>query len=424
MNNMIVDELKKAILQYAIQGKLTKQLESDEILDLKFKIKDEKSIIPKSWNCLHLCDVLKVKSGEFIPNDKRTNGKYPVYGGNGITSTYDKHNVTENTLIIGRVGYYCGNVQKTITDSWITDNALIVEFLIDKYNINYFKYLLNHIGLNKNNNATAQPVISGSKISKILLPIPPIEEQQRIVERIEKLFSRLDELKDTEVKLYDLKNLFPEEMKQSILQCAIEGKLTDRLSSDTPISKQFPKLNFYSDEGLFQIPNEWKWIKFKDLVDYSMGKTPPRKDSRYWGNDYSWISIADMITDGNISKTKEKVSQQAMDEVFKGRISKPGTLIMSFKLTVGKVSILEIEAVHNEAIISIYPKNDENNCIRNYLFKVLPVLVKYGDTKGAIKGNTLNSKSIDNLLIPLPSIEEQQRIVEKLDSILSLIGSL
>lgn len=89
-------------------------------------------------------------------------------------------------------------------------------------------------------------------------------------------------------------------------------------------------------------------------------------------------------------------------------------------LILGKVSILDIDALHNEAIISIFPYYDVNNTLRDYLFKTLPFLSQYGDTKGA----TLNSTSLNNMLIPIPPIEEQQRIVEKLDALLPLVEAL
>ena len=97
---------------------------------------------------------------------------------------------------------------------------------------------------------------------------------------------------------------------------------------------------------------------------------------------------------------------------------------MSFKLTIGCVSILDIDALHNEAIISIFPIIDENTVMRDYMFKIMPYVSKTGDSKKAIKGNTLNSKSLRNLLLPLPPLEEQQRIVEKLDKILPLTDSI
>ena len=146
-----------------------------------------------------------------------------------------------------------------------------------------------------------------------------------------------------------------------------------------------------------------------------MGKTPPRGEKQYWKNDYNWVSIADMIDNGIVNNTKERISQKAFEEKFSSLISPKNTLIMSFKLTVGKVSILGKDALHNEAIISIFPYYEKDFIIRNYLFKFLPLLSNYGKTKDAIKGKTLNSTSLNNLLIPLPPIIEQKRIVTNLD---------
>ena len=146
-----------------------------------------------------------------------------------------------------------------------------------------------------------------------------------------------------------------------------------------------------------------------------MGKTPPRKETEYWSNGtLPWVSIADLVADGTVTGTKECVNSFAAENTFKGKISKAGTLLMSFKLTVGKVSILGIDAFHNEAIISIYPFVDPDKITTMFLFATLPLLSQSGDTKSAIKGNTLNSDSLDALLIPLPPIMEQKRIIDKL----------
>ena len=163
------------------------------------------------------------------------------------------------------------------------------------------------------------------------------------------------------------------------------------------------------------------WVRFGDIVDYRMGKTPPREDLKWWNSDVPWVAISDMPESGHIASTKEAVSFAAIKEKFSDRVSPAGTMIMSFKLTVGRVSILDIDAVHNEAIISIFPYADKDNTIQSYLFMLLPTVTQYGDTKNAIKGKTLNATSICNLLIPLPPLSEQKRIVTKIDELLPLV---
>ncbi len=94
---------------------------------------------------------------------------------------------------------------------------------------------------------------------------------------------------------------------------------------------------------------------------------------------------------------------------------------MSFKLTLGKISILDKPAFHNEAIISIYPNQ---SIFKDFLFKVLPARTMAGNSKSAIKGNTLNSESIAALLIPLPPLAEQHRIIAKINELMTICHQL
>lgn len=122
-----------------------------------------------------------------------------------------------------------------------------------------------------------------------------------------------------------------------------------------------------------------------------------------------------MIDYGTVTNTKESVSEYAAKAL--GSISLKGSLIMSFKLTVGRTSVLGIDAYHNEAIITIAPFADECFATRDYLFWILPLISNFGESKDAIKGKTLNSKSLYNLLIPLPPIKEQMRITQQISTI-------
>ena len=253
-----------------------------------------------------------------------------------------------------------------------------------------------------------------------------------------------------------------QQLKNSILQMAVQGKLVPQDPNDEPASvlleriraekeqlikegkikkEKNPSVIFrgadnlpyekigknepvcIADEVPFDIPESWEWVRFKNLVSYNMGKTPPRKESEYWENaTYPWVSIADLVLDDTVCVTKEHVNEHSAKVIFKNHISKAGTLLMSFKLTVGKVSILGMDAFHNEAIISICPFCDVNRVITNYLFATLPLLSQNGNTKTAIKGATLNSDSLDALLIPVPPIKEQIRICEKIKALKNILS--
>lgn len=223
----------------------------------------------------------------------------------------------------------------------------------------------------------------------------------------------------------------PEQLKTSILQHAMQGKLVEQRESEGTANDLFDDIlkiakkdknvvPIQDDDIPFEIPSSWRWCRFGEITDCSMGKTPPRAEDVWWGDDIPWVSISDMTDYGHVIETKERVSQKALEEKF-GAISKAGTLLMSFKLTVGRTSILDIDALHNEAIISIFPYVDKNEYFRDYLFYILPIVTQWGKSKNSIKGKTLNSKSIANLLIPLAPLEEMHRIVAKIEELLPYV---
>ena len=232
-----------------------------------------------------------------------------------------------------------------------------------------------------------------------------------------------------------------EQLKSSILQLAMQGKLVEqrpeegtgeelfkkilvekkKLIKEGKIKKQKDLLPITEESAPFEIPETWKWTNLGEIIDYRMGKTPPRAETVYWGKDFFWVSIADMVDGKIITETKEKISHKAFVERFNNQISPKGTLIMSFKLTVGRVSILGMDAVHNEAIISIFPFINTDDVLRDYLKTMLPFLSVYGESKKAIKGFTLNSTSLNNIPVPLPPLAEQKRIVAKIEAMMPFV---
>lgn len=469
----ICEDLRKSVLQAAIQGRLTQQLPEDgdaeslyadiqkekQKLIKEGRIKKEKPLpeiteddipfdIPENWKWVRIGEILDLQAGKNITAaniypESTTEHPFPCFGGNNIRGYVKDYNRSGEHAIIGRQGALCGNVKKASGLFYATEHAVVVTGFAGLC-IDWQYYFLTALNLNQYATATAQPGLAVAKINDVFIPLPPLAEQKRIVARVDELMARIDEMEKTERDISTLYDAFPGDMKASLLQAAIQGKITEQLASDGDaetlyqdiqkekqrlikegkLKKEKPLPEITEDDIPFDIPENWKWIRFGDCFDYHIGKTPPRKEPVYWKEEFPWVSIADMI-DGNITqKTKERVSDYAVATTFSNRVSSAGTLLMSFKLTVGKVSILGMDAVHNEAIISIYPIRDIDNITRNYLFKILPFVANSGDTKNAIKGKTLNSESISNLLVPLPPLMEQRRIVEKLDQLQPLCDSM
>lgn len=238
------------------------------------------------------------------------------------------------------------------------------------------------------------------------------------------------------IELYGVKKL-----RELILELAVRGKLVPQDPNDEPASELLERAAVEKEaliksgeikrskasQGIdsenipFAVPTTWAWARFPDVASYGPGKTPPTKNSVYWDGDFNWVSIADMEDRGTINKTAKTITNEAVEAVFKKGPVPAGTLLMSFKLTVGKVSVLNVDAFHNEAIISIFPFRGIS---QKYLINILPERALAGEQKKAIKGNTLNSESLSLILLPIPPIEEQHRIVAKVDELMALCDQL
>ena len=164
-----------------------------------------------------------------------------------------------------------------------------------------------------------------------------------------------------------------------------------------------------------ELPEGWVVEPFSQVARYAVGRTPARATATYWmggENQVPWVAISDMENHGNITSTKESVSELAFQEVFRGRLVPVGTLLMSFKLTIGRVATLSIPACHNEAIISIYPRDGVDQRYLGYYLSQ----VDYADHQDRqLKGNTLNQAKIDRIPVLLPPSHEQRAVADVLD---------
>ena len=201
MLNYSVAELR---LDLAIRGKLVPQDPNDEpAAELLKRINPKAEItcdnpqygkLPNGWCETTLKQVVSIKSGGPINVRHNTHGQYPIYGGNGITGYTNEYNIKGSTIVIGRVGFYCGSVYLVKGKAWVSDNAFITTILNDIFYKEYLYYLLRVLRLRRYSNSTAQPVISGKTIYPIHILIPPLNEQHRIVAKIEELFAQLDNI--------------------------------------------------------------------------------------------------------------------------------------------------------------------------------------------------------------------------------------
>ena len=224
-NQSYITKLRQAILSDVVQGKLVSQDPNDEptaVLLEKIRAEKEKLIkekkirkekplpsisedeipydLPNGWEWVRLGEIIRISSGDGLTSAQMNKeGNVPVFGGNGINGYHNKFNVNKPTLVIGRVGFYCGSIHLTPNVAWVTDNAFITNFSESNIDINYLYWLLRGTNLKEEDNATAQPVISGRKVYPIIVGLSPLNEQKRIAAKIDQLMQLCDRL-ESQVK--------------------------------------------------------------------------------------------------------------------------------------------------------------------------------------------------------------------------------
>ncbi len=196
------------------------------------------SNLPYGWSWVRFGNVLAIRSGEGLIASQMNGGQFSVYGGNGVSGFHDSYMFEDPKLVIGRVGAKCGITHITAPKSWVTDNALICESLIKSADLVFMKLLLNHLDLNKLSVSTAQPVVSGSKLNPLPLPLCTLPEQQEIVRLLDEQFTAIEQ-NEREI---DAALKRSAALRQSILKKAFSGQLVPHDPTDEPASQLLERI--------------------------------------------------------------------------------------------------------------------------------------------------------------------------------------
>ena len=480
---MTPEQLKASILQYAIQGKLVEQrpeegtgeelyqqMQTDkQTLIREKKIKKEKPLpdiiddeipfdVPESWKWVKVGNVGSWSSGA---TPSRTNPAY--YGGSipwlktgdlndgfiqevpeYITDlALEKTSLRLNPIGSVLMAMYGATIGKLgILEIPVTTNqaccaCIPYAGMNNKY---LFYYLMSmrqsYIGMAEGG---AQPNISKEKIVNSLIPLPPAEEQRRIVAKIEELLPYVDRYAAAYEKLEQFNAKFPEDMKKSVLQYAIQGKLVEqreeegtgeelyqqiqtekqRLIKEGKIKKEKPLAEIAEDEIPFDIPENWKWVRLSTIGITQTGNTPSKSHPEYIGIDIPFITPGDILN-GQICYSNQALSLLGKEVA---RVCCAGSIMqVCIGGSIGKAAITYREVAFNQQINVVSPIA----CLSEYLFAVMQSAYFTTSMKERAGGTAtpINRGLWDSLLIPLPPLAEQRRIVAKLEEILPLCERL
>ena len=315
----------------------------------------------------------------------------------------------------------------------------------------HFMYLLKESN-NLTSVGTAMPGLSANRLKGLLLPLPPLSEQRRIVTKLAELLSQIDKYSKVQNQLDELNITLKESLKKSILQEAIQGKLVPHLTEDgtaqdllEQIKTEKQKLvkegklkksalndsvifrgddnKYYEQIGKkclditeqipFEIPNSWTWARMGQIGDWGAGSTPQRSNQDYYGGNILWLKTGE-LNNGAIYDTEEKITQRAFQECSL-RMNKIGdVLIAMYGATIGKLAIVGKELTTNQACCGCTPYVVYNWFLFYFLMASRDTFIKKGE--GGAQPNISRVKLVEHL-IPLPPLNEQKRIVKRIETL-------
>ena len=282
----------------------------------------------------------------------------------------------------------------------------------------------------------------------MLIPLPPFDEQKRIVAKIEKLLPYIDRYEQAWSQLEHFNSRFPEDMKKSLLQYAIQGKLVEqrpeegtaeelfaqiqeekqRLIAEKKIKKEKSLPEITEDEKPFDIPDSWKWVKIGELFTVIRGSSPrPKGSPLYWTEDkteFNWITIKDISTHSSKGVLYETIEHLTAKGAELSTYVEKGEIIVAVsESTTGKHCILGIDGYIYDGLAAIL--NPTKIIFNKYLYYFFSwIYEKINSQKIGSAFPNINTDILKNTLMPLPPLAEQKRIVEKLEQLLPLCERL
>ena len=269
----------------------------------------------------------------------------------------------------------------------------------------------------------AQPNISKEKIVETFIPLPPLKEQERIVQEVDRLFALIDQLEEDKTALQQLVT----QLKSKILSLAIRGQLVPQDANDTPAEELLKQINpAYKSSGNlhyqpFEIPKSWVWCKLRDIGEIITGNTPSKDNDSNYGDDYPFYKPSDLEVGINIFDAQDKLSKQGYELARK--LSK-NTLLVTCIGSLGKCGIIKKEGSCNQQINAIL---SNEHIDMEYLYYVVSSsyfqkLIR--KTASATTVAIINKRKFSDLIIPLPPLAEQQLISEKITELFNIIDNI
>ncbi|MBF0620933.1 MAG: restriction endonuclease subunit S [Magnetococcales bacterium] len=493
-----VAKMRELILQLAVQGKLVPQDPNDEpasVLLERIQVEKERLIkekkirrgkklppidldevpfeVPEGWINSRLGELVELEYGKSLPAKTRTeSGEYSVFGSNGIVGTHNQFLVEEPAIIIGRKGS-AGALNKANGSFWPTD---VTYYVVPPAGIdlNYCYLLLKSLKLDELGKGI-KPGLNRSEAYNLMTGLPPLAEQKHIVAKVDQLMSICDQLeaqrdarRKTQIQLnqsalnslttapdqpsfnnawtrirdhFDLLYDHPQtvaQLRQTILQLAVMGKLVPQDPNDEPASVLLERIKVEKERLIkekkvrrqkavqtidsgdvsIKLPEGWVVSSIGDVILFDIGGgTPSKRNPEYWDGDIPWASVKDVGKAKHLDQTIDKITDLGLDKSSSNLVP-AGNLIVCTRMGLGKISINTIDVAINQDLRALFlPTEIDIDHFYNYF------LTRHVTGSGmTVKG--IKRAELLAMLIPLPPLTEQKRIVTKVDQLMTLCDQL
>ena len=399
--------------------------------------------IPESWCWCKLSDACNFESGyAFSSDDYKDKGIPLVRISNiqdGLVSLdncvyiegdIDKRFIINNgDLLIAMSGATTGKMGvyqydcPALLNQRVGNIKVNTSLLLQKYR-DYFMQSQGDLIL-KLSYGGAQPNVSAKIISDLFIPIPSLNEQEKIVAEIEKWFGFIDEIEAGKIELES----YIKQTKSKILDLAISGKLVPQDPNDEPATELLKRINpdfepcdnSHYENLPFEVPDGWCWATLGSIGKWQSGATPSRMRKDYYGGDIPWLKTGD-LNDWYITDIPEYITQQALNETSVKLNPAGSILIAMYGATIGKIGILTMPATTNQACCACISHNGiEQMYLFYYLLSHKEEFVRQGG--GGAQPNISKEKIVETL-IPIPPLSEQQRIIKAIEAIFNKIDNI
>ena len=364
--------------------------------------------VADEWRESSLDDLLSFANGKSSP--RRSNSlPHPVYGSNGIIGFSNEANAEKNTIIVGRVGSYCGSLYYSDRGCWVTDNAIRAN-AIDGHEARFLFFLLQTLRLNDRRAGSGQPLLNQTILSSIPVTVPLLPEQRAIAHILGTL--------DDKIELNRRMNETLEAMARALFKSwfvdfdPVRAKMEGR---DTGLPQDLADLfpDRLVDSELGKIPEGWEVKTLAETVEIIGGGTPKTSVPHYWDGDIPWFSVVDAPVQSDIwvVDTAKKATQRGIEN-SSAQMLPVGTTIISARGTVGRIALVGVPMAMNQSCYGLRRNGQKNGLFNYFTIRALVVMLQqrtHGSVFDTITRDTLAAVYV---VSPCPDvIDAYERLV-------------